>query len=219
VGATAGVHRVTALGGSAALAGAVATTAEGLLGGLVHLALKKRPERLMTPQVAFATTLVGEIGHMGVVVLLTHPFTQAVAVVKAIGPPMIVANPVGAALFMLVLLERHREQDRVAAASSARALEVADRTLPLLARGISREAAAELAAIVKERTGVGAVGVTDTERVLGWAGMGGDHHLPGNPIASPYTLSRSPRTPSCSPTGSASATTARCRPPARSSRW
>ena len=29
--------------------------------------------------------------------------------------------------------------------------------------------------------------MTDTERVLGWAGMGGDHHLPGNPIASPYT--------------------------------
>jgi two-component system LytT family sensor kinase len=187
VGVTAGVHRITALGGSAALAGAVATTVEGLLGGIVHLALKGRPERLMTPRVAFATTFVGEIAHMGIVLLLTHPFAQAVAVVWAIAPPMIVANPVGAALFMLVLLERHREQDRVAAASSARALEVADRTLRLLARGISAEAAAELAAIVKERTGVGAVGVTDTERVLGWAGMGADHHLPGSPISSPYT--------------------------------
>ncbi len=187
VGATAGVHRITALGGSAALAGAVATTMEGLLGGLVHVALKSRPERLMTPRVAFITTFIGEIAHMGVVLLLTHPFEQAVAVVKAIGPPMVIANPVGAAAFMLVVIERQREQDRVAASSSARALLVADRTLRLLARGISREAAAELAAIVKEQTGVGAVGVTDTERVLGWAGMGGDHHLPGNPIASPYT--------------------------------
>jgi two-component system LytT family sensor kinase len=187
VGATAGVHRVTALGGSAALAGAVATTVEGILGGLVHLALKHRPERLMTPGVALATTFVGEILHMGIVLVLTHPFAQALAVVKAIGPPMIVANPIGAALFMAVLLERQREQDRVAAASSARALKVADRTLRLLARGISPEAAAELAAIIKEETGVGAVGVTDTERVLGWAGVGGDHHLRGNPIASPYT--------------------------------
>jgi two-component system LytT family sensor kinase len=31
------------------------------------------------------------------------------------------------------------------------------------------------------------VGVTDTECILGWAGLGGDHHRPGRPIASPYT--------------------------------
>jgi two-component system, LytTR family, sensor kinase len=187
VGVTAGVHRVTALGGAAAFAGAVATTSEGLLGGLVHLALRRRVERLMTPQVAFLTTLVGEIAHMWIVWTLTEPHAQAVEIVKAIAPAMVVVNPIGAALFMLVLLERHREQDRVAATSSARALEVADRTLRLLARGISPEAAGELAAIVKERTGVGAVAVTDTERVLGWAGVGGDHHRPGGPISSPYT--------------------------------
>jgi two-component system LytT family sensor kinase len=187
VGATAGVHRVTALSGSAALSGAVATTLEGLMAGVVHLALKRRPERLMTPRVALVTTFVGEVAHMGVVLLLTHPFDQALAVVKAIGPPMIVANPIGAALFMAVLLERQREMDRVAAASSTRALQVAERTLRLLARGIGRESAGELAAIVMEETGVGAVAVTDTERVLGFAGTGSDHHLPGNPISSPYT--------------------------------
>jgi two-component system LytT family sensor kinase len=187
VGVTAGFHRVTALGGAAALAGAVATTFEGVMAGMVHVALRHRPERLMTPRVAWATTFVGEIVHMGIVLLLTFPFEKAVLVVKAIAPPMIVANPIGAALFMVILLERQREQDRVAAASSARALQVAERTLRLLARGIGKETAGELAAIIKEETGVGAVGVTDTERVVGWAGLGADHHLPGNPIASPYT--------------------------------
>ena len=187
VGATAGVHRVTALSGAAAFPGAVATTLEGLLGGAVHVAMRHRPERLMTPVVAFATTLVGEILHMGIVLLLTQPHEQAIAIVKAIAGPMVIANPIGAALFMAVLLERQREQDRVAATSSARALKVADRTLRLLARGLDQASAGELAAIVKDETGVGAVGVTDTERVLGWAGIGGDHHRPGAPIASPYT--------------------------------
>ena len=187
VGATAGVHRVTALGGAAALAGAVATTLEGLLGGAVHLALRNRPDRLMTPRVALLTTLVGELVHMGIVYFLTFPREQAVEIIRIIGVPMVIANPIGAALFMMVLLERQREQDRVAASSSARALKVADRTLRLLARGLNRESAGELAAIIKAETGVGAVGVTDAERVLGWAGTGGDHHLPGNPIASPYT--------------------------------
>jgi len=187
VGATAGFHRVTAMSGAAALPGAISTTLEGLMAGLVHVSLKHRPERLMTPAVAALTTFVGEIVHMGIVFTLTQPHAQALEIVRVIAIPMVIANPIGAALFMAVLLERQREQDRVAAASSARALKVADRTLRLLGRGIGRESAGELAAIIKEETGVGAVGVTDTARVLGWAGMGHDHHLPGNPIASPYT--------------------------------
>jgi two-component system LytT family sensor kinase len=47
--------------------------------------------------------------------------------------------------------------------------------------------AGEIAAVIKEETGVGAVAVTDTTRVLGWAGIGGDHHKPGDPIASALT--------------------------------
>jgi two-component system LytT family sensor kinase len=187
VGASAGLHRVTAMSGAAAMAGALATTLEGLMGGLVHVALKRRPERLMTPWVALATTFVGEVVHMVIVLFLSGPREQGAEIVRAIAGPMVVANPIGAALFMLVLLERQRDQDRVAAASSERALKVADRTLRLLARGVSPEIARDLAQIIKEETGVGAVGVTDTTRVLGWAGMGGDHHLLGSPIASPFT--------------------------------
>jgi two-component system, LytTR family, sensor kinase len=187
VGVTAGIHRVTALGGIAGPAGAVATTIEGLMAGLVHLALKHRPERLISRRVAFATTFVGELVHMGIVLLMTRPFPQALAIVKVIGPPMILLNPIGAALFMAVLLGRQRDQDRVAAASSARALEVAQRTLGLMTRGFGREVAADLAAIVKEETGVGAVCVTDTERILAWVGVGGDHHQAGGAIASPHT--------------------------------
>ena len=185
VGATAGLHRVTAMSGIAALPGAISTTLEGVLAGLVHLAMKHRPEKLMTPWVALATTLVGEVTHMVIVYCLSGPSSGEI--VRAIAGPMVIANPIGAALFMLVVLERQRDADRVAAASSARALEVAERTLRLLARGLDLTTAGEVAAIIKEKTGVAAVGVTDTEHVLGWAGMGADHHLPGNPIASPFT--------------------------------
>jgi two-component system LytT family sensor kinase len=187
VGATAGAHRVLALGGIAGPAGAIATTVEGLLGGLVHVALRRRPDQLMTRKVAFLTTFVGEIIHMGIVLLFARPFDQAVEIVTQIAPPMVLANPIGAALFMAVLLERQRDHDRVAAASSERALKVAERTLGLMSRGFGPEVAGELAAIVKEETGVGAVGVTDRERVIAWVGLGADHHRIGGPIASPYT--------------------------------
>jgi two-component system LytT family sensor kinase len=141
----------------------------------------------MTPLVAFVTTLVGEIVHMGLVRYLTEPPEQAIAIVIAIAPAMVIANPIGAALFMAVLIERQREHDRVAATSSARALKVADRTLRLLGRGVGPETAGDLARIIKEETGVSAVAVTDTERVLGWAGAAADHHRPGDAISSPYT--------------------------------
>jgi two-component system LytT family sensor kinase len=188
VGVTAGVHRVTAMSGAAALAGAIATTLEGLMAGLVHLALRRRrPERLTSRSVAFATALVGEVMHMGIVLAMAGPYEQALAIVKMIAPAMVILNPIGAALFMTVLLDRQREQDRIAAASSERALRVAERALGLMARGFRPEAAREMAAIVKEETGVGAVGVTDTERVLSWVGLGADHHVPGTPISSPFT--------------------------------
>jgi two-component system, LytTR family, sensor kinase len=187
VGATAGLHRITALSGVAATAGAVSTTVEGLMGGLVYLWLRRRPDRLMTKTVAFATTFLGEVLHMGIVLLLTRPFDQALAVVRLIGPPMVLANPVGAALFMAVFLERERQQDRVAAAWSAKVLQVAERSLSLMAKGFGREVASEIAAVIREETGVGAVAVTDAECVLAWSGMAADHHQPGNPITSPFT--------------------------------
>jgi two-component system LytT family sensor kinase len=187
VGATGGIHRVTAMTGAAALAGAIATTLEGLLGGAVHLWLRRNPERLMTPQVAWAVTFVGEIVHMGIVWYGSFPRELGPEIARVITLPMVLANPVGAALFMLVVRERQREHDRVGAISSARALKVAERTLVLLARGITPDSAGKVAAIIKEETGVGAVAVTDTERVVGWAGLGGDHHVPGNPISSPHT--------------------------------
>ena len=57
----------------------------------------------------------------------------------------------------------------------------------LLARGFRPAVAPELASILQEETGAGAVGVTDTDAILGWSGLGGDHHRPGRPIVSPYT--------------------------------
>jgi two-component system LytT family sensor kinase len=186
VGVAAGLHRLT-LGGASALAGAVATTTEGVLAGLVHIRMKDRPQDLLTLRVAFLTTLVGEFIHMGIVLLLSKPYPEAKAIVRLIGPPMICMNPVGAALLMAILLHRHRDLDRVAAASSAAALRVAERALGLLAQGFTPATGDALSGIVLEETGVGAVAVTDRERVLGFRGLGSDHHRGGLPISSPDT--------------------------------
>jgi two-component system, LytTR family, sensor kinase len=187
VGVLAGAHRIT-LGGFTAVAGAIATTLEGLLGGVVHRWLVPRdPERLIDWKLAFTITAIGETIHMLLLLLISRPFQDSVEIVKGIGLPMIIANSVGAALFMTVLRDRHESFDKVSAASSTKALRIAERTLAPLAGGLDRRAASQMADIIQEELRVAAVAITDTERILAFVGQGADHHRPGLPIASPLT--------------------------------
>jgi two-component system LytT family sensor kinase len=186
VGISGGLHRMT-LGGTAAFPGAIATTLEGIAGGLLYLRFRDRPQVLLRKRTAFLTVLAGEIVHMGIVLALAKPYDAAVDIVRTITLPMVLLNPVGAALLMAVLTHRQRDLDRVAAASSAAALRVAQRALGPMSRGFGPGMATEMAAIVLEETGVGGVAVTDTERILGCVGIGSDHHQRGAPIASPLT--------------------------------
>lgn len=69
----------------------------------------------------------------------------------------------------------------------AKAFHIAERTLSSLEKGFDVTTSAELAKILHEETGVGAVAVTDTERVLAFVGYGSDHHLAGSPLPSGLT--------------------------------
>ncbi|HYG69652.1 MAG TPA: LytS/YhcK type 5TM receptor domain-containing protein, partial [Anaeromyxobacteraceae bacterium] len=188
VGATAGVHRIT-LGGITALSGAIATTLEGLAGGIVHRVLvrQRAPERIIDWKLALVVTAIGEIAHMGILLLVSRPTDEVLALIRVIGIPMIAANSAGAALFMTVLKDRQTVFDKVGAASSAEALRVAERSLEPLARGFGPDSAREIAGVIREETGAAAVALTDTETVLAFDGVGTDHHVPGNRIALPET--------------------------------
>jgi len=176
VGLTGGLHRY-ALGGFTAFSCGVSTTAEGLLGGLVHLWLMRRgqPDRIFSPKVAFAATFVAEAVQMAIILLLARPFDDAVELVQVIAAPMMLANSAG--------------YDKFGVIFSGRALKIAERTLGILDKGFKPAAAAgEVARIIHQETGVGAVAITDREKVLAFVGIGADHHQPGTPIASELTL-------------------------------
>lgn len=180
VGLTGGIHRYF-FGGFTAFACGLSTSVEGLLGGLVYLAMARRntPERALNPSTAFVTMLAAETLQMIIILLTARPFSEAMRLVEIIAVPMIVANSAGAALFMKIIQDRLNVYDQVGAASTARALRIAGRTLGILAKGFTREAAPELARIIREETGVGAVAITDTRTVLAFEGLGSDHHVPG----------------------------------------
>lgn len=189
VGLTGGLHRYS-LGGFSASACAVSTVAEGLIGGMLHLYLMRRHQanRLLDPAIAFGTTFVAELTQMGIILLMAKPTDQAIRLVYQITLPMVLTNSVGAALFMRLILDRRETREKYSIAFSAKALRIAERSIGVLTQGLNAQNCARMATIIQEETGVGAVAITDCTKVLGFVGIGADHHLPGTLISSIHTL-------------------------------
>lgn len=189
VGLTGGLHRLS-LGGFTAPACAISTTLEGLIGGAIHVYLlrRHRADRLLSPVIAFGTTLYAEMAQMIIILLIARPYDQAERLVAHIALPMVLSNSFGAALFMRLILDRKETLEKYSVAFSAKALRIAERSVGVLMRGFNEKNCTAMATIIQEETGVGAVAITDCEKLLGFVGLGADHHLPGTPISSPHTF-------------------------------
>lgn len=189
VGLTGGVHRYT-LGGFTDLACAISTTAEGVIGGLLHVYFinRNRGIQLFNPVIVFSITFFAESLQMLILLVVAKPFDQSYELVSTIAVPMITANSVGAVLFMSILQDRKTIFEKYSATFSRRALAIAERSVGILHHGLNRESADKIARIVYEETKVGAVAITDQNKILAFVGIGDDHHQPDTPISSQSTL-------------------------------
>lgn len=188
VGLTGGLHRY-AMGGMTAFSCMISTITEGLLGGLVHSVLirRGRSDSLFSPFTAGAITLVAELTQMAIILLLARPFQEASQLVQNIAAPMMVTNTVGAAMFMRILLDKRAMFEKYTSAFSATALRVAASTEGILRQGFNEENSTKVAQVLFQELDIGAVAITDREKLLAFTGIGDDHHLPGKPISSDYT--------------------------------
>ncbi|WP_085047162.1 sensor histidine kinase [Cronobacter sakazakii] len=189
VGLTGGLHRYS-LGGMTALSCMVSTIVEGLLGGIVHswLIRRGRTDKIFNPFTAGAITLVAELVQMGIILLIARPFGDALHLVQNIAAPMVVTNTIGAAMFMRILLDKRAMFEKYTTAFSATALKVASATEGILRQGFNVENSMKVAQVIRQELEIGAVAITDREQLLAFTGIGIDHHLPGSPISSPWTL-------------------------------
>ena len=173
-GLIAGGHRYL-LGGFTAFSCALANVCEGLLAGLVY---RHYPGRPMPCWVALIAGVIGEIMQMGIILLTARPYQLAEVLVKEIAMPMVVANSLGLAVFMLIIKTVVDGQEKIGAEQSHKALHIASKTLPFLRRGLNAESAKETVHIILTATDYDAVAITNTERVLAFAGAETGHHSP-----------------------------------------
>jgi two-component system LytT family sensor kinase len=188
VGLTGGLHRYS-LGGITALSCMISTIVEGLLGGIAHRLLmrRNRVDRLFNPLTVAAVTFIAEILQMVIILLIARPYADALKLVRDIAAPMIVTNSFGAAMFMRILLDRRAMFEKYTSAFSARALKIAACTEGYLHQGFNEENSMRVAQVIYQEMDIGAVAITDQDKLLAFIGIGDDHHLPGTPIASIHT--------------------------------
>lgn len=189
VGLTGGLHRYS-IGGPTAFACMLSTIADGLIGGLYHVWMIRRGriEWLYRPPAVAILTGMAVALQMVLLLVMVKPFADASHLVQQIAVPMLIANTTGAGLFMSILLDRRMSLERQSSVFSAKALEIAARAEGALRGGLDADSAMRVARIVYEETGVGAVAITDRQRLLAFIGIGGDHHLSGMRILSQQTL-------------------------------
>ncbi|QYJ84787.1 sensor histidine kinase [Shewanella mesophila] len=188
VGLTGGLHRYS-MGGFTDLACAISTTLEGLSAGIVGLYLRRinKSELVYSPLLVCLLTFSAEMLQMGVILAVAKPYSDAVELVKQIALPMLLVNSIGAALFMSMVRDQKTMFDKLSSAFSTKALKIAERSVGVLSKGFDQESSTKVAQIIIEETNVGAVAITDKEKLLAFIGIGDDHHIPGTPISSQIT--------------------------------
>lgn len=180
-GLVAGLHRFT-LGGFTGLACGLATILAGILAGVF---------RKTGGQIRFSKALflgaVAESLQMLIILLLARPFEQALSLVGYIGLPMIVANGIGCALFLLIIRSVVNEEQKAAAQQAQTSLRIARQTLGYMRQGMKLESAEAVCRILFSEVKASAIAMTDQHVILAHIGIGDDHHVAGRPLQTEVT--------------------------------
>jgi two-component system sensor histidine kinase LytS len=184
-GILAGGHRML-LGGFTGFSCGLATILEAFLAGCFA---KKYGFKRIDWKTAFIVGILAESLQMSLILLLARPFSAAWELVKIIAIPMTLTNATGIAIFITIVHNIRLEQERVIALQTRKILEIANRTLPHLKKGLNMESAAYAAQIVYELANVDAVAITDETKILSHVGTESEHHKSGLPVMTEATRS------------------------------
>lgn len=180
-GLIAGIHRMT-LGGFTAISCGVSTIIAGVVAGAFY-----RKGKALNPFIVFGIGALAEAIQMSMILLISKPFEKAWTLVEVIGLPMILANGVGTALFLLIVHNVINEQERLTALQAQKTLRIADQTLGYLRKGMNTDTAQAVCNILFRELKPSAVAMTNQTDILAHVGVASDHHQVGMPIRTDET--------------------------------
>ncbi|ARK29563.1 sensor histidine kinase [Halalkalibacter krulwichiae] len=173
-GVIAGVHRYL-LGGFTGFACGLSSIVAGAIAGYFYK--KNRNNRIISLQTALVVGMLAEAVQMGIILLVARPFEHSIRLVESIGIPMIIANGIGTALFILIIRNVIHEEEKMGSLQAQKALKLADLTLKYLRKGLTPQSAVPTCKILLKELPVDAVSITNKEKIIAYVGTGSDHHL------------------------------------------
>ncbi|QDP40951.1 sensor histidine kinase [Radiobacillus deserti] len=180
-GLIAGIHRFS-LGGFTGFACGFSAVIAGLISGALH-----RKNKHVSPKKAFLVGASAEAIQMMIILLVARPFNQAYDLVQGIGIPMILANGIGSAIFLLIVQSVLNEEEKMGALQAQKALRLAESTVSFLRKGLNPDSAKGVCRILLQEVEASAISITDTKQILSHVGLADDHHKCHSPIQTDVT--------------------------------
>ncbi|WP_448860907.1 LytS/YhcK type 5TM receptor domain-containing protein [Clostridium sp.] len=109
----------------------ISALVHGVMASIIGYRHKERKE--YSNRFLLLTTFAAEAFHMGLILVMTRPFWQAVEIVKIVLVPMVIINSFGMVIFFSVFKSIFNQADLEAAANVSLALRTAERCIPYLA--------------------------------------------------------------------------------------
>lgn len=166
VGVIAGTHRFM-LGGFTALACAISTVVEGLMG---TLARRYSKDGAFSGKSAFIGAVIAESLQMIILLIFSRPLSDAIQLVKFIALPMITINSFGVIIFINIIQNARNEYNRIGAIKAREVLNIAKRTMEHMRKGLSAETAKSVAEIIYEISNIKGVFIGDKKGLLTYCG-------------------------------------------------
>jgi two-component system, LytTR family, sensor kinase len=166
VGVIAGAHRYS-FGGFTAVACAVATVAEGLIGAIARRYSK---DRALSARSGFLGGVIAEVVQMLIILAIARPLEDSLQIVNLVGLPMVIINSLGILVFIQIIKNAKEDYARIGAVQSQKVLNIAGRTIKYLRNGLDKDTAGHVAEIICEIGEVEAAFVADRKQLLAYNG-------------------------------------------------
>lgn len=170
VGLIAGFHRYT-MGGFTALACGLSTIAEGLVGGLIGKYVTKG--KLTIPGSIYAG-IIAEMLQVVIIVLLSKPYRDAIALEKVIAIPMMLVNTLGVVIFINIIKSAREGYNKLCEIQAQRILNISKCTITYMKKGYNKNTAEAIAKIIYEIGNIDGVFLSDKNELLSYFGSSVD---------------------------------------------
>ena len=182
-GIIAGVHRfLIDIGGITSIPCTITTVISGIVAGVIYIKSNQKNKWVY----GLIGGLLIEILEMALILIMSHPFSSALSIVKNIYFPMSFTNAIGIAILILIIQKILDEKEEIAAKQAQIALEIANKTLPYF-REMDEHSLEKICEIIRESIQADAVAITNMEYILAHVGEGADHHIKGHRIITKAT--------------------------------